>query len=193
MTVQQKRLYASRGLNILVLVLMAISVGNNNLLFEILGLIFIVAGAMGRVWSATYISGFKSGKVVKDGPYSMMRNPLYFFSSLIFIGVGLSFGSFVIMAMLLLVFYITHWPTILAEETKLRGIFGAEYDEYFNSVPRFLPKFSLYHNPEEIPFHPRKFTKTLVEAIFLIFTFIIIKVIVYMHTTGTLPNIISLF
>ena len=188
MTVQQKRLYGSRLLNIIIILLMAISMGNNNLFFEIIGFVFIVLGAMGRVWSATYISGFKSGKIVQDGPYSMMRNPLYFFSVLIFIGVGLSFGSILITVLLIGVFLITHLPTIMAEEKKLESLFGDEYRQYFNKVPRFFPSFKLYYNPEEILFHPRKFTKTLIEAIFLVFIVIIIKVIIWMHLSGILPT-----
>ncbi len=47
---------------------------------DIIGFVFIVMAGVGRIWSSAYISGFKNGKVVKDGAYSLMRNPLYFFS-----------------------------------------------------------------------------------------------------------------
>ena len=148
MDTQKKRLLTSRALGALILILAIVSVGNPNIYFDIIGFIFIVLAGVGRIWAAAYISGFKSGKIVKDGPYSMMRNPLYFFSFLGFAGVGLVFGSLILSALLVIVFLITHWPTILAEESKLRGIFGRDYDDYFNSTPRFFPKFSLFQNPD---------------------------------------------
>ena len=153
----------------------------------------MVMDRVGRIWAAAYIAGFKSGKVVKDGPYSMMRNPLYFFSFLGFVGAGLAFGSILLALLLIATFMITHWPTILAEEEKLKGIFGEEYMQYFNSVPRFFPDFSKFYNPEEIQFHPRKFTKTLIEATYLIFSYGLIKLIVWLHEVQILPNMFTLF
>lgn len=193
MNVQKKRLLGSKILGALVFLLAMVSVGKPNILFDIIGFVFIVSAGVGRIWAAAYISGFKSGKVIKDGPYSMMRNPLYFFSFLGFVGIGLVFGSLIISLLLIAIFFITHWTTILSEEQKLRGIFGKEYDEYFESTPRFFPKFSLFQNPEVIEFYPRKFTKTLIEATYLIFTYGFIKLLVWLHTIEVLPNLLSLY
>ncbi len=193
MDVQKRRLLSSKILGGLVFVLAMVSVGHPNILFDIIGFIFIVLAGVGRIWAAAYISGFKSGKVIKDGPYSMMRNPLYFFSFLGFAGIGLVFGSFIISILLIAIFLITHWRTILSEEQKLRGIFGKEYDEYFNSTPRFFPKFSLFQNPEVIEFYPIKFTKTLIEATYLIFSYGFIKLIIWLHDVDILPNLFNLY
>ena len=190
---QKKRLIAARVLGALILGLTFISVGNPNIFFDIIGFTFIVMAGVGRIWAAAYISGFKSGKVVKIGPYSMMRNPLYFFSFLGFIGIGLVFGSIILAAMLIAVFMITHWPTILAEEAMLRKLFGKEYDAYFDATPRFFPKFSLFENPEVIEFYPVKFTKTLVEATYLIFSYGAVKLLLWLHTIEILPNLINLY
>jgi len=193
MDTQQKRLFVSRVLSSLIFLLVMVSIGNPNIYFDIVGFVFIVIAGVGRIWAAAYISGFKSGKVVNIGPYSMVRNPLYFFSFVGFIGIGLVFGSFILSLLLVAVFMITHWPTILAEEKKLRGLFGKDYDEYFNKTPRFFPKFSLFYNPEVIEFYPVKFTKTLVEATYLIFTYGAVKLIVWLHEANILPNMINLF
>ena len=37
-------------------------------------------GAFGRIWCSLYIAGYKNNVLVIEGPYSMCRNPLYFFS-----------------------------------------------------------------------------------------------------------------
>jgi len=190
---QRKRLIGAKILTSLVVVLMLISDAHPHILMDIMGFILIVSAGIGRIWSSAYISGFKSGKVVKDGPYSMMRNPLYFFSFLGFIGVGLVFGSFLISLLLVTVFLITHLPIIKYEEKKLEELFGDEYREYFRTIPRFFPNISQFKNPEVIEFYPRKFTKTLIEATYLIFSYGLVKLVVWAHESDLLPNLITLY
>jgi len=48
---------------------------------DIIGFTLIVLSGVGRIWSSAYIAGLKSKRVISYGPYSIMRNPLYFFSS----------------------------------------------------------------------------------------------------------------
>lgn len=190
---QKTRLLIARVLSLMVFILMMVSVGNPHVVADIIGFVLIVIGGVGRIWSAAYISGFKSGKVVNIGPYSLVRNPLYFFSLLGFIGIGLVFGSILLTLALVFVFFASHWYTIKFEENKLRGLFGKEYDDYYNSTPRLFPKFSGFNNPETIEFYPVKFTNTLVEATYLIFTYGLVKLIVWLHEIEVLPNLIVLF
>ncbi len=193
MDMQKKRLLGAKILGALVLLLMLLASGHPNIYMDILGFIFIVIAGVGRIWSSAYISGFKSGKVVKDGPYSMMRNPLYFFSLLGFIGVGFVFGSLTISLLLLAVFLVTHLPIIRHEEEKLLKLFGKEYEAYKATTPRFFPRFAQFHNPEVIEFYPQKFTKTLIEATYLIFAYGLIKLIVWFHEVAILPNLFNLY
>ena len=193
MNIQKKRLIGAKILGVLVFVIMLISVGHPNVIMDILGFVFIIMAGVGRIWSSAYISGFKSGKVVKEGAYSLMKNPLYFFSFLGFLGVGLVFGSIIISILLIGVFWITHLPIIKYEEEKLEKLFGQEYRDYYNSTPRFFPKFSQFSNPETIEFYPRKFTKTLIEATYLIFSYGVIKLIVWFHQIAILPNVWTLY
>jgi protein-S-isoprenylcysteine O-methyltransferase Ste14 len=190
---QKKRLIGAKILTFFVIVLMFVSNTHTNILMDVIGFLLIVLAGVGRIWSSAYISGFKSGKVVKDGPYSMMRNPLYFFSFLGFIGVGLVFGSLLISFLLVVIFLITHLPTIKYEEKKLEELFGDEYREYFKTTPRFFPNISQFSNPEVIEFYPRKFTKTLVEATYLIFSYGLVKLLVWAHENEVLPNLITLY
>ena len=193
MNIQKKRLIGAKILGVLILVVMLISQGNSNVIMDILGFMFIVIAGVGRIWSSAYISGFKSGKVVKEGAYSLMRNPLYFFSFLGFLGTGLVFGSIFISILLIGVFWVTHLPIIKYEEQNLHKLFGQEYKNYYDNTPRFFPKFSQFSNPETIQFYPRKFTKTLIEATYLIFLYGIVKLIVWLHQIEILPNIWNLY
>jgi protein-S-isoprenylcysteine O-methyltransferase Ste14 len=60
---------------------------------EVVGTLLIIACVLGRFWAILYVGKHKNRGVVTDGPYSVSRNPLYFFSTLGAFGVGLLFGK----------------------------------------------------------------------------------------------------
>ena len=60
-------------------------------LIEWIGIVLIVICILGRTWSSLYIGGRKIDEFVQTGPYSIMRNPLYFFSCVGAVGVGMQF------------------------------------------------------------------------------------------------------
>jgi len=192
MDIQRKRLVGAKILGGLTLILMLISYPKYNTLMDIVGFILIVISGVGRIWASAYISGLKSKKVIDYGPYSITRNPLYFFSLLGFIGAGLVFGSLIITSLLILTFAITHIPIILYEEEKLIELFGDEYREYIKRVPRFFPNISNLKNPKEAIFRPNQFSKSLRDATLIIFSYGVVKLIVWLHLEGILPNIIKL-
>lgn len=47
---------------------------------EYAGMALIGTAILGRTWSSLYIGGRKNAELMQDGPYSLMRNPLYTFS-----------------------------------------------------------------------------------------------------------------
>jgi len=53
-----------------------------------LGAIMVSIASLGRLWCSVYIAGYKTDHLVTSGPYSMCRNPLYFFSLIGALGVG---------------------------------------------------------------------------------------------------------
>jgi protein-S-isoprenylcysteine O-methyltransferase Ste14 len=53
-----------------------------------LGLVIVAVASSGRIWCSFYLSGRKDSELTTLGPYSLCRNPLYFFSSLGVIGIG---------------------------------------------------------------------------------------------------------
>jgi len=67
------------------------------------------------------------------------------------------------------------------------GILGLLWEE---SSQDFFPKLSLLNNPKEAKFYPKQFTKSVREATLIIFSYAIIKVIVWLHMADILPNII---
>ena len=53
---------------------------------SIIGFVLVTLGGFGRLWASLYVEGFKTKKLITEGPYSMVRNPLYFFTVVILLG-----------------------------------------------------------------------------------------------------------
>lgn len=156
-------------------------------LLEISGLLLLSICSFGRLWSLAYISGYKSNTLITEGPYSMVRHPLYFFSLLGAIGIGLASENILVLA-LIIVFYLLYYPfTILAEETKLADKFGQTYTEYKKRVPRFIPKLSLYKEPQMYNIAVNKLARNIVESMLLLWIFILMQFIEMLQNTKVLP------
>lgn len=63
---------------------------------EDFGRVLIAICILGRCWCTLYIGGRKGETLVSVGPYSLCRNPLYFFSFVGAAGVGAQTGSLLI-------------------------------------------------------------------------------------------------
>jgi protein-S-isoprenylcysteine O-methyltransferase Ste14 len=78
-------------------------------------------------------------EIVRTGPFSLVRHPVYTGLALHFIGACLATGNVLLSAGTLLVTLPTFWIRARAEEALLRERFGAEYDRYAREVPMLLP------------------------------------------------------
>jgi protein-S-isoprenylcysteine O-methyltransferase Ste14 len=157
------------------------------------GDVLLIAGCAGRIWCALYIAGRKNKALVDRGPYSLTRNPLYFFSFLAFVGAGLSFESLTIAALFGIVFFATHWPTIRLEERHLRKLFGETFDEYVARVPRFVPSLARYRGADSLVVNPRVFTRTMLEASLIPLVYLGAQAIEAGHEQGILPTLVYLY
>lgn len=99
-------------------------------------------------------------KLCTAGIFSHVRNPLYLGNLIIYIGFALmSGGPWVTYLMIIsLVYFIVQYGFIIAlEEAKLTELFGDEYREYTNNVPRLLPRLTPW---QKDPDHtPKKWSK----------------------------------
>ncbi len=105
------------------------------------GVVLAVVGFCGRLWCLSYIAGRKKRVLVTEGPYSLCRHPLYFFSLVGGIGLGLCSETFTVALLFALAFAAYYPQAIRGEETFLSDNF-AEYGEYRKRVPLFFPRWS---------------------------------------------------
>ena len=150
---------------------------NTSVLFSCIGFTFVVLGGFGRIWASLYLEGFKTKKLIKEGPYSMVRNPLYFFSLMLFLGMCFAIKSIAISVALLLVFVLFHVPTILNEEKVLLSTHDESYRAYYESTPRLLPNLFKYKKTEStdmIQVRIKSINKRLWEVIGYLFLFTLI-------------------
>jgi protein-S-isoprenylcysteine O-methyltransferase Ste14 len=158
-----------------------------NMFLEAFGLFLLAVCCMGRLWALVYISGYKSRELITDGPYSIVRHPLYLFSLLGAIGIGLASENVLIIA-ILLIFYLLYYPfTILVEEQRLTEKFRQAYIDYAKRTPRFLPKFSLYKKPGSYQINADTFVRNLAGGMWFIWIYILFNFIEMLQKLGILP------
>ncbi len=116
-----------------------------------LGISIVLLGVGARAWSTKHVGrrllGMKKkGKMlIRTGPYSIVRNPLYIGN--ISIAAGLSILSELIwlVPFLILYFFMLNHFVVLYEEKKLLSRWGDEYQTYLNEVPRWMPRVKKWH------------------------------------------------
>lgn len=77
---------------------------------------------------------------VASGPYQYVRNPMYIGGWILLTGFGLYQRSTAILLFGLVWLLVVHLFVIFYEEPTLREKFGANYADYCNAVPRWIPK-----------------------------------------------------
>lgn len=146
-------------------------------LLPMAGLVLIGIAMVGRLWCSLYIGGRKNNELVTEGPYSMTRNPLYFFSLLGFVGIAfctrsLSF-SFCVVA-----FFVLVYPSVIgSEEAFLRRRFGAAFEAYCKRTPRFFPAVARYRASEAREVSIRQFWRTARDVIWFVWLAGIVELI----------------
>ena len=194
---QRNRIVVSRGFVLLFILVVVTSRSRlegtiaASLLF-VLGLVLIGIATVGRRWCSLYISGHKGDELVTVGPYSLTRNPLYFFSLLGFSGVGFA-TEMLTLGVALTVFFAVVYPFIIRrEEIELRAKFGAAFEVYAARVPRFFPRFSGYVEPATWSVNTRLFRRTMTDVIWFVWLAALIELIAAGREFGVITPLFSL-
>jgi protein-S-isoprenylcysteine O-methyltransferase Ste14 len=159
----------------------------------LLGVALVGIASLGRLWCSVYIAGYKKVRLVTQGPYSMCRNPLYFFSLIGGLGIGFVSESFLI-PLLILIAFTTYYPFVIkTEEAELAKLHKDEFEMYFQKIPRFFPKISYLTEPEEYIIKPVLLKKHMFSALWFIWLIGILETIEGLHQLGVLPTIFKIY
>jgi protein-S-isoprenylcysteine O-methyltransferase Ste14 len=107
-----------------------------------LGLVLIAqtVALFATVGDGTLAPWDPTARLVVRGPYRRVRNPMISGVLCVLLGEALVFGSLALLAWWAVVFAINAVYFPLVEEPGLRRRFGADYEAYRTSVPRWLPR-----------------------------------------------------
>lgn len=156
------------------------------------GLVLVGIATVGRLWCSVYISGYKNSELITAGPYSISRNPLYFFSFLGFIGIGFSTETFSFPLGLTAIFAIGYPLIITREEDYLRAKFGEAFTAYAAHTPRFFPNLKLLKEPETWTVNPRLFRRTMGDVLWFVWLVGIVELVEALHEYGIVTPLLRL-
>lgn len=162
-------------------------------LLSLAGWVLVGLGVLGRVWSGSYICGYKNERLMMDGPYSVCRNPLYFYSFLAGLGVMFITETLILPLLFIVVFWGCYPSTMRREEETLHQRHGLAFEAYCAAVPRFWPDFSLYSEPVSYSVSAAHFRRHLLQALWFVVAGGIVEFIEDMHETGHLPVLMHLY
>lgn len=136
---------------------------------KLTGYSFVFIACIGRIWCAIHITGRKNRELCQTGPYAFTRNPLYLFSFIGAVGICLGAQACLEAVLMALVFLVYYKFMIRTEEQRLTVLFGLNYEQYCQTVPRFWPRWRKLPQVQELAINVNALTKAVREAaLFLI-------------------------
>ncbi len=158
---------------------------------DVFAFILVIVAAFGRLWALAYISGHKTKDLITEGPYSMVRNPLYLFSLIGAVGIGLMTKNVLVFGVIVILFGLYYPFVIRAEENHLRVVHGESFDKYREKTPMFLPRASLFREPSHYTIDTRLFRRAFFSVMWFPLLFMALMVIERLHATGIIPVVLT--
>ena len=124
------------------------------------GIFLAVVGELVRLWANGYVGHVKVnrtepqrgdakiGRFVTAGPYAFVRHPLYFGTLLIGAGFCTAMGNWWLSLLAMAFFLFIYGAKMKTEEELLLHECGERYSAYFAHVPRWVPTFRRYADPQ---------------------------------------------
>lgn len=129
-----------------------------------LSLLVVAFACLGRIWCSLYIAGRKDAQLVTQGPYAMLRHPLYWLSFVGGLGLSFASGSLTLVAVTAIVLGVLLVLAGRAEERFLATAHPGVWPAYRASTPALWPRLSAWALPERLEVHARLLWKAFVDA-----------------------------
>jgi len=122
----------------------------------------------------------------------MVRNPLYLFSFIGAVGIGIVSKNIFVLTIMVIMFLVYYTVVIKAEEAHLYNVHGKDFENYLKKTPRIIPKFSLYHEPIEYMVNARKVRISFFSVVWFPIIFMVLLIIEHLHDTKVLPILFTI-
>lgn len=200
LTIEKYRILISRIVVVFVLFFIVTTKSHwetNNEMFNFIllfiGIVLVGIASLGRMWCSLYIAGYKDQQLITKGPYSMCRNPLYFFSMVGVLGIGFCTETLIFPALFIILFSCYYPFVIKSEEKRLRSLFGAGFEKYTRNVPAFFPDISIFEEPETYKVNPGVYRIHIFSALWFVWSVGILEVIDGFRKTGLIDALWTLY
>jgi protein-S-isoprenylcysteine O-methyltransferase Ste14 len=154
---------------------------------QFFGHMLVAVCVLGRVYSTAFLGGHKNESLIRQGPFSVVRNPLYVFSYIGILGVSLMSGRVLVLVVNAVLFAVMYSKLVKREEVFLADKFGEDYQLFLQEVPRFIPKRKLYVQPDEIPLRPKYLVNAVKDAFAWFLILPAFELIQHLQTIHVLP------
>lgn len=118
-------------------------------LWQVVGGLVAALGAALALWCVATFAFVGRGtpapfdpprRLVVQGPYRVVRNPMYVGATLALAGAAISYRSLALFGYAAAFLAVVHLFVVAYEEPTLRRMFGREYDDYRRRVGRWWPR-----------------------------------------------------
>lgn len=114
--------------------------------------------------------------LVKDGPYAIIRNPMYFGTFIIGTGVVIMLLELWFFFLFAVIFCMIYIPQMKKEEAVLLKRFGQGYKEYCRSTPKYFPRFDyLFRLNQYVSLKPFWIKKEIISLVTTVLVVIMIE------------------
>ena len=120
-----------------VLILIYTLTARTSVLLSAIGMPLALLGTLLRLYASGFI--VKNEELATNGPYALVRHPLYTGNILIIIGFAVAAGTLWGLPLAVLFFWFYYPTAIEYEDRKLRGLFEAQWEAWAKNVPALMP------------------------------------------------------
>lgn len=141
-----EKLFQWRDFTPVALVLLLLVLNEATVISATIGMVLVIFGELFRTYSVAFIGGVSrtrssstGARLITDGPFGWVRNPLYVGNFFITVGLAVFGGVTWFVILTILLFAFQYWCIVKYEETLLAKKFGDEYQHYLDTVPAWIP------------------------------------------------------
>jgi protein-S-isoprenylcysteine O-methyltransferase Ste14 len=161
--------------------------GGAGLLAQAAGFLLVTVAVLGRLWTTLFIAGRKVEQLVREGPYSTCRHPLYLCSVIGALGIGLTTRSVVLVVALPALVGAIGWSAALREDRVLMQAHHADWRAYRDAVPAFWPAWSKHRMPDLVSVPPGIYRKAFLDAASFLGLWLVVLLLETLRAGGAWP------